>query len=197
MRTKIKISDIFAYIIGNYRYWCYNNFKPLLRLHIIEQYEWRLSVMNKECYNSGSCIKCGCDTPALQMANKACEGGCYFEMFDKKKWKAFKIKVQSREDIERLSLPLQILLLARPLTPPILTTAEVFPKKEGDEEYEWPIMKNNLTHYIAGIDPYKEGEESQGPIIVKGYHSRDPRVQGMTGVHEYLVRQEEKLKNKE
>jgi len=168
MRTKIKISDIFAYIIGNYRYWCYNNFKPLLRLHIIEQYEWRLSVMNKECYSSGSCIECGCDTPALQMANKACKGGCYFEMYDKKKWEAFKITIVEREKI-------------KDYVPPTLMHPIGLP----------------TDCYVIGYDPYKEEKENQGPIIVRGYHSRDPRVQGMTGIHEYLVRQEEKLKNKE
>ena len=98
MRNKIKINDIFAYIIGNYRHWCYDNgYKFLLRLHIIEQYEFRLTKMNPECYSSGSCIKCGCDTPALQMANKACKGGCYFEMFGKKRWEEFKLRIELRE----------------------------------------------------------------------------------------------------
>jgi len=98
MISKIKINDIFAYIIGNYRHWCYENgYKFLLRKHIIEQYEFRLTKMNKECYSSGSCIECGCDTPALQMANKACKGGCYFEMFGKKRWEEFKLKIELRK----------------------------------------------------------------------------------------------------
>jgi hypothetical protein len=35
------------------------------------------------------CIKCGCDTTALQMANKACVGECYPKMMNKKEWKIF------------------------------------------------------------------------------------------------------------
>lgn len=91
MKSKIKINDIFAYLLGNYRFVLYNSdFKFLLRLHIIEQYEWRLSVMNPKCYLSGSCVKCGCDTPALQMANEACKGWCYPNMYSKKEWKLYK-----------------------------------------------------------------------------------------------------------
>ena len=46
--------------------------------------------MNKDCYNNGQCIRCGCMTTALQMANKKCEGNCYPPMMDRKKWKKFK-----------------------------------------------------------------------------------------------------------
>ncbi len=157
MRNKIKINDIFAYIIGNYRYWCYENYKFLLRKHIIEQYEWRLSVMDKECYSSGSCIKCGCDTPALQMASKACEGKCYSPMLDKNIWNIVK----------------KISIFETKIKPPILTVAESFPEKEDDEEYVWPIMaKENLPgnnpqkfeinlyedwlNYNGGVDPFEQ-----------------------------------------
>jgi hypothetical protein len=33
--------------------------------------------MDIDCYLDGSCKKCGCETTALQMANKACAGNCY------------------------------------------------------------------------------------------------------------------------
>ena len=46
--------------------------------------------MNKECYNTGSCIKCGCKTTALQMASKVCEGDCYPPMLARNKWNTFK-----------------------------------------------------------------------------------------------------------
>ena len=59
----------------------------LIRKHIREQIEVRINSMNRECYNSGSCIKCGCATTALQMANKACEGDCYPSMLNKSIWK--------------------------------------------------------------------------------------------------------------
>ena len=102
MKNKIKINDIFAYMLGNYRMIIYDSgLTFLLRKHIIEQYEWRLTKMNPQCFLSGSCVKCGCDTPALQMANKACDGGCYFEMFSKKKWKEFKIREEKRKEVKK------------------------------------------------------------------------------------------------
>ena len=48
--------------------------------------------MNKECYNQGSCIKCGCKTTHLQMSNKACKGLCYPSMMNKRKWNLLKNK---------------------------------------------------------------------------------------------------------
>lgn len=88
--------DIWHYLIGNYRYKLYYNKKyisknhPLLRLHIWEQIKYRISVMNKECFKNGSCIKCGCDTTQLQMANKRCDGICYPTMMNKEDWEKFK-----------------------------------------------------------------------------------------------------------
>lgn len=46
----------------------------LLPSYKVEQYEWRLKVMNPECLNSGKCIICGCETPYLQMSDEKCEG---------------------------------------------------------------------------------------------------------------------------
>lgn len=46
--------------------------------------------MDRKCYETGSCIKCGCQTTALQMANRACEGQCYPKMMGKQKWKTLK-----------------------------------------------------------------------------------------------------------
>lgn len=48
--------------------------------------------MKIECYQSGSCVECGCDTPDLQMADKSCRGKCYPEMMTKKEWKKYKLK---------------------------------------------------------------------------------------------------------
>lgn len=59
----------------------------LIRKHIREQIEIRINSMNRECYNSGSCVECGCATTALQMANKACEGNCYPNMINKNQWR--------------------------------------------------------------------------------------------------------------
>jgi len=46
--------------------------------------------MNRECYTSGQCVKCGCATTALQMCDRACEGNCYPPMLDSQQWKQFK-----------------------------------------------------------------------------------------------------------
>lgn len=82
----MKLSDIFYYIQGNIRYQLfYSRFDFLIRKHIKEQIRFRIKVMNSECYNSGSCIKCGCKTTALQMCNKSCDGDCYPPMVIKKK----------------------------------------------------------------------------------------------------------------
>ncbi len=81
------LKDVWHYIVGNYRYILYySNLKFLIRKHILEQIEFRINNMNKECYDSGECIKCGCSTTALQMCNKSCEGKCYPKMLSKKMW---------------------------------------------------------------------------------------------------------------
>lgn len=94
MKNKRKLSDIFAYLQGYWRYNLYYSkyFKFLIRTHILEQIQWRISEMDIECFESGSCKICGCDTTALQMANKQCGKPCYPKMMNKKEWKEFKIK---------------------------------------------------------------------------------------------------------
>jgi hypothetical protein len=65
-----------------------------MRQHIFEQINWRIGVMNKECYAKGQCIKCGCETTALQMAAKSCEGDCYPPLLNKDRWRLFKAGLQ-------------------------------------------------------------------------------------------------------
>ena len=43
--------------------------------------------MDKQCYEEGQCKMCGCQTTALQMANKACDKPCYPSMMSKRDWK--------------------------------------------------------------------------------------------------------------
>lgn len=89
--AKITLSNIYHYIIGNIRYSLYySSLKNLIPSYIREQIDFRISVMNKECYNTGSCIKCGCKTTALQMASKPCEGDCYPPLLSKSRWDTFK-----------------------------------------------------------------------------------------------------------
>lgn len=102
----MKINNIFAYIQGNIRYHLYysKHFKFLIRKHIREQIEYRINSMNRECYSNGSCIKCGCSTTHLQMADKKCEGSCYPIMISNKGvwefWKKSKITVEILIDSE-------------------------------------------------------------------------------------------------
>lgn len=93
----IKIRDIVAYNQGYFRYFLYYskelikiNLSFLIRKFIKEQLEYRMLVMNRECYDQGSCITCGCKVPALQMSNKKCGGDCYPQMLTKKQWNLYK-----------------------------------------------------------------------------------------------------------
>lgn len=43
--------------------------------------------MRSTCYKNGVCDECGCQTTALQMCNKACEGFCYPKMLNKESFK--------------------------------------------------------------------------------------------------------------
>lgn len=92
--SDITTENINAYIQGKIRYKMYYSkytwIRNLIPLHIFEQISYRLFVMDKECYNNGSCKLCGCVTPALQMANKACEKPCYPEMMDRIDWETHK-----------------------------------------------------------------------------------------------------------
>lgn len=89
-RLKRNPKLMWNYFIGNYRSFLYSSRIPLIRKHIREQYEWRLTLANKECLDNGSCIKCGCKTPNLLFSPEACEGACYSRLVSKKLWKKIK-----------------------------------------------------------------------------------------------------------
>ena len=90
-KAKPTLKNIIAYIQGKLRYKLYySNFVFLIRPHIREQIQARINSMDKQCYNEGQCKMCGCQTTALQMANKACDKPCYPSMLSKKKWNWFK-----------------------------------------------------------------------------------------------------------
>ena len=91
LQGNYKVIDIWYYIQGNVRYKIINSsFRKLIRKHVLEQIELRISNMNRECYNNGECVMCGCATTALQMCNKSCKGLCYPRMMSRKEWLAFK-----------------------------------------------------------------------------------------------------------
>ncbi len=88
---KYSAENIISYIEGNLRYKLYYSIlKFLIPLHIREQIEVRINSMYQDCFDKGSCIKCGCTTTQLQMANKACDGNCYPKMQNKKNWNLLK-----------------------------------------------------------------------------------------------------------
>lgn len=70
----------------------YSKYKHCIKKHILEQINYRVNSMDKKCYDNGQCNKCGCETIALQMANKACDKPCYPEMIKKSKWEEVKKK---------------------------------------------------------------------------------------------------------
>ena len=88
------LSDIWYYVQGHTREKIYySKFRFLIRKHIREQFEWRLKLMegsNKTCFINGQCDICGCDIPALTLANKDCHGECYPPMMSNYEWKIYK-----------------------------------------------------------------------------------------------------------
>lgn len=103
-KGEYSINDIIDFFRGNIRYWLwYNKYKlhVLIPLHIRQQINMRINIMDKECYNSGSCKLCGCKTTHLQMANKSCEKPCYPPIMKKKVWKTW---ISSKEEINKLSI---------------------------------------------------------------------------------------------
>jgi hypothetical protein len=92
MKAKITLANIKAYLQGHIREWLFYNKRLnfLLPLHIFEQINYRIFVMNKECFSNGECVHCGCTTPALQMADKTCEGNCYPDIMDATDWEIHK-----------------------------------------------------------------------------------------------------------
>jgi hypothetical protein len=91
MKKEVTANNIIAYIIGNLRYKLYYSkyFNWLMRTHIHEQIHYRIKFMEQECFDNGSCKICGCETTALQMANKACDKPCYPPMMGERKWIKF------------------------------------------------------------------------------------------------------------
>lgn len=92
-RNEITWTNIKSYIQGKFRYELFyrKHLKNLIRLHIFEQITYRIFVMDKECLQKGECKLCGCETTALQMADKACNKPCYPKMMNKEVWRVFKI----------------------------------------------------------------------------------------------------------
>ena len=91
--------NIWYYIQGNIRNFLYYNCDYFLYSHIKEQISYRIKSMDRECYFRGSCVLCGCETVALQMANKSCNKPCYPPMVNKKTWNFWKSRPTHQIDV--------------------------------------------------------------------------------------------------
>lgn len=98
--------DVFYYFQGNIRLWLYQNklTKWLVAKYVAEQYESRIRFASS-CYKNGSCLCCGCKTPAVFFADKGCSVEklpfceksfnlkvCYPPMADKDTWELVQTK---------------------------------------------------------------------------------------------------------
>lgn len=91
-KEEVTLENVMYYLQGTIRYYFFYHkyLKKLIRLHIFEQITYRISIMDLECYEQGFCKMCGCNTTALQMADKQCNKPCYPKMMNKKDWENFK-----------------------------------------------------------------------------------------------------------
>lgn len=100
--------NVWYFCQGFYRQFMYDHFPFMIRDHIKKQYEERISSANK-CFLNGMCYGCGCKTPELFFADKACylskieneehrellvgrKDVCYGKMLNKKEYEIFRNK---------------------------------------------------------------------------------------------------------
>jgi len=78
MESEHPLKDLKSFFQGNLRYQLYYSQDKfphsLMRPHIRKQIQLRIHNMNPQCFKEGQCIHCGCETTALQMATRPCEG---------------------------------------------------------------------------------------------------------------------------
>ena len=85
----VDINDYYSNSFKDRFYYQYCKFiQHLLLPHIRQQIEIRIK-SSLPCISEGQCTICKCSTPALQMANKACDKPCYPAMLSKKDWEEF------------------------------------------------------------------------------------------------------------
>lgn len=78
--NQITLSNIWAYITGNIRFWFFGSkMQWAVNKSKVLQVTFRLFMMDDKCYSSGQCKMCGCKTLNLQFASKRCKGDCYPE----------------------------------------------------------------------------------------------------------------------
>lgn len=85
--------DVFYFLQGYTRYYLVRFFGwGVLRWHIGDQIIARALSADRRCVNGGRCVICGCHTPALFYADKACDRPCYPMMMNERKWKLFVLR---------------------------------------------------------------------------------------------------------
>jgi len=93
-KAKISLKNIGRFLQGYSR--MFSETFGLLEKHKQEQVIWR-SEQAKECLKNGSCLYCGCDTPAKFYSDEACEDPqrqCYPSMMDVPTWEQYKAEHQ-------------------------------------------------------------------------------------------------------
>lgn len=84
------VEDTKECLLAWWRYTLYYSWwDGFLSKTIRDQFKWRMNIMEKACYENGSCQRCGCTTGPLQMADKSCDKPCYTPFMDKEKWDLF------------------------------------------------------------------------------------------------------------
>lgn len=89
-KAKISLTTIGRFIQGYARK--FSETFGLLEYHKKEQVIWRTE-QAKECTANGSCVYCGCGTPAKYYSDEACEDPvrkCYPAMMTEYTWEEFK-----------------------------------------------------------------------------------------------------------
>lgn len=90
-KAKISLKNIGRFIQGYTR--AFSETFGLLDEHKKEQVIYRTELA-KECTLNGSCVYCGCTTPAKYYSDEACEDPdkkCYPAMMSREGWAAFKL----------------------------------------------------------------------------------------------------------
>jgi len=90
--AKISPKSVFAFAQGYLRK--FSDAFGMLEEHKKEQVLWRTEKA-KECMENGSCLYCGCTTPAKFYSDEKCEDPnrkCYPDMMSKKDWDKFKLE---------------------------------------------------------------------------------------------------------
>lgn len=89
-KAKVSLKNIGRFIQGYTR--SFSDALGLLEEHKREQVIWRAE-QAKECTENGSCVYCGCTTPAKYYSDEGCENPdkmCYPEMLSKDTWEHYK-----------------------------------------------------------------------------------------------------------